>query len=120
MALCYNFINNTSALYGESLKNLFYLDLRSLALFRVVLGIILTFDFLNRIWLVEPFYSDGGILSRSDFIANVEIPWKMTLLNLNGSSIYAYFLIFLGVVSSFFYSLGLKTRFFAVAAWILL
>lgn len=99
---------------------MFYLDYRSLAFFRIFLGITLIFDFFDRFHLVDAFYTDGGILSRSDLISKYEISWKMGLLNLNGSPLFANLLIVIGIVASLFYTLGVRTKFSAFISWILL
>ncbi|EQC48844.1 putative membrane protein [Bacteriovorax sp. BSW11_IV] len=102
------------------LKKLFYLDYRSLAFFRLFVGIILVFDFLNRFKLIDAFYVDTGILSRSDFISNFEISWKISLLNLNGTPFFANLLAIIGVIASLFYTMGMRTKFFGFVAWVLL
>ncbi|EQC47892.1 hypothetical protein [Bacteriovorax sp. Seq25_V] len=102
------------------MKNLFEINLKSLALFRISLGLILFFDFLNRFSLVKPFYNDGGIATRSYIIDNVEIGWKMSLLNLNGSPVFAYILLTLGVITSLLIAFGARTKLSSFIAWIIL
>lgn len=99
-------------------KNLFKLDLRSLALARVLLGILLFFDLGRRLDDLEVFFSDSGILSRAELIQNSEIPWRMTLLNLNGSYEFALILCLLGMLASITFTLGWKTRISNLIVWL--
>lgn len=100
-------------------KNLFKLDLRSLALARVLLGILAFFDFWRRIDDIDVFFSDNGMLSRADLITNFELNWRMTLLNLNGSYSFALILLLVGMVASLFFMVGWRTRTANFIIWIL-
>ncbi len=102
------------------MKGLFSIDLRSLGLFRFFLGIVLIFDFFNRFGLVEAFYNDDGIIDRAYLIENIAINWKFTLLNLNGTSLFAHLLAFIGVIFSVLFTIGFRTKFSAIIAWVLL
>src|SRR4051812_36602230 len=91
---------------GIMFKNLFKLDLRSLALARVLLGILAFFDLWRRIDDIDVFFSDAGTLSRVDLINNFELNWRMTLLNMNGSYTFALILLLAGMLASVFFTLG--------------
>lgn len=99
-------------------KNLFKLDLRSLALTRVLLGILLFFDIWRRLDDLEVFFSDAGIMSRADVMANSEIPWRMTLLNLNGSEEFALIISLIGMMAAITFTLGWKTRLSNLILWL--
>ncbi|PIK15740.1 hypothetical protein [Halobacteriovorax sp. JY17] len=102
------------------MKNIFSVSLKSLVLFRISLGVILFFDFLNRFDIIHPFYSDIGIASRSFIMNNEEIPWKMSLLNLNGTPAFANLLATIGLISSLLITLGARTKIASIIAWVLL
>jgi hypothetical protein len=102
------------------LKNLFKLDLRSLALARVLLGILAFFDLWRRIDDIEPFYSDAGILSRAQLITDFELPWRMSLLNLNGSYTFALLLLLAGMFASVLYTVGWRTRTSNLIIWLVI
>jgi hypothetical protein len=101
-------------------KNVFQLDLRSLAVARVSLGLLVFFDLYRRLDEILPFYSDQGILHRSTLIELYELNWRMTLLNLNGSYEFSFGLCLLGMVASLLFMLGLRTRLANVIAWLVL
>ena len=50
---------------AESVSNVFSIDLRSLALFRVCLGLLLLFDLIFRGFDLVDFYTDSGVLPRA-------------------------------------------------------
>lgn len=102
------------------LKRLFYLDLRSLALLRFSLGLLVFYDFLRRWQFSEVFYSDAGILKRSVLMAKFHHIWKPTLLFLNGTPAYAQILLVIGMITSLFYAFGVKTRLSNFIMWVLL
>lgn len=101
-------------------KHLFRLDLRSLALARVLLGLLAIYDIGRRIPEIEAFFSDDGIMSRADVIHNAEITWRMTLLNLNGSYEYALLVAIIGLLASITFTLGWKTRISNLVIWLVI
>ena len=54
----------------DRLKTIFSIDLRSLALFRVGLALLIIADLISRARDLSAFYTDGGVLSRAESIAN--------------------------------------------------
>lgn len=102
------------------LIKLLYLDLRSLALMRFTLGLLVFYDFLRRWPYAEVFYSDAGILKRSVLMAKFHHIWKPTILFLNGTETYAHILLVIGMVASLFYALGIRTRLSNFIMWLLL
>lgn len=71
------------------------LDRRSLAAFRVLLGLMLFLDALTRLSSVEMLYTDSGALPRVDLILNAWEPW------------YAYFSLHTQSGGAFFQSAAL-------------
>lgn len=104
----------------KSIKHLMSLDLRSLALARVLLGILAFFDILRRIPEIEAFFSDGGILRRSVLIEELELTYKMSLLSMNGSYSFALILAFVGMIAAIFFTLGWRTRIANFLTWIVI
>jgi hypothetical protein len=99
-------------------RHLFKLDLRSLALARILLGILALFDIGRRLDEIEVFFVDSGILSRADLIQNYELNWRMTLLNLNGSYSFALILALTGMAAALTFTVGWKTRISNLIIWI--
>lgn len=102
------------------LKNLFKLDLRSLALARVLLGILAIYDIGRRIPDIGAFFSDSGIMTRADIMQNAELPWRMTLLYLNGSYEFALLLAVIGLLAAVTFTLGWKTRISNLVVWLVI
>jgi hypothetical protein len=102
------------------LKNIFQLDLRSLALARFCLGVVAFFDIGRRLWDVEHFFTDAGLLPRSVLIENFELSWRTSLLYLNGSYTYALLLLTGGMLASLFYTFGWRTRISNLIVWLVI
>lgn len=99
-------------------KKLFQLDLRSLALARVCLGILAFFDIGRRLDDIPAFFSDSGLLSRAQLFQDFELPWRMSLLNLNGSPTFAFIIAIFGMLASIFFTLGWRTRTANFVIWL--
>ena len=62
------------------LKNAYYVDTRTLALFRIYFGFICLVDVLRRYSIIEVFYSDAGINFRRQVTSKYSIKY-FTLLD---------------------------------------
>lgn len=102
------------------LKRIFTLDLRALATFRIFLGTTLLLDMITRLGMSRDFYSDLGTLPRSVLIDQVELPWKMSLLMINGSPIFAASLAVIGILAAILLILGKHTRASTLVGWVIL
>lgn len=102
------------------MKNLFSLDLRSLALFRVSLALIFLYDLLTRFGHRDVFYTDSGVLTRSVFIEQYQLPWKFSLLLLNGSIEFVNLLIGIGLIAGLMFFFGIRTKIAGFVCWTLL
>ncbi|MEL7078764.1 MAG: hypothetical protein AAGM46_22910, partial [Cyanobacteria bacterium J06582_2] len=64
------------------LFKIFSLDLRSLALLRISLALIIVFDLLIRFFKIETYYSDRGILPRAELIEGLSPEyWSLHLFS---------------------------------------
>lgn len=99
-------------------KNLFNLDLRSLALARVLLGILTFFDIYRRVPELDTFFTDAGLLPRWTLQQNFELNYSMSLLSLNGSYSFALFLAVIGMIASVTFALGWRTRLSNFIVWL--
>lgn len=102
------------------MKKFFYLDLRSLALGRVLLGIVFLYDMAVRFGHREAFYTDYGLLPRRVLLDGHEIPWKMSLFLLNGSIEYVNILIAIAMIAGLMFTLGIRTKLSGFLCWILM
>ncbi len=98
------------------LDEFFSLDLRSLAVLRIGLGIMLLLEWLNRLVDVRMHYSDEGLLPRSLVILN----GPFSLFMLSGSEWYAAALMIVGCVLAVLLLVGWRTQFMTLLSWFLL
>ncbi len=100
-------------------KTIFSLDIRSLALFRVLLGSILILDMINRFQFVPYFYSDEGIISREIVnLGMLENAYHFQLMFLSGSEWFSYFFFTVTMLAGLFLLLGYYTKIFTFIAWL--
>lgn len=101
----------------------FGLDLRALALFRVLLGVILLVDLAARVGDIGVFYTDSGVLSRADLLDRVATgatPWSVSLHMISGLPGVQLALFAAAAFCAFCLLIGHRTRLFTVLSWLLL
>lgn len=93
------------------------LDKRSLALFRVSLGLIVFLDSLDRIKDAYDHYSDDGVLPREVVL---KVHWNfywVSLHMMNGSAIFQQFLFLIHAMFAFCMMIGYRTKLFTFLTW---
>lgn len=103
-----------------SLKEVFSIDFRSLAWFRVLMGALAMADGFNRLSVAEAHYSDSGVLPRAAYLTDIAIRFEFSLTLLSGDWRFQAALILLQVVCSFCFMVGYRGRLSAFLTWILL
>jgi len=96
------------------------LDLRSLALLRVCYGVLLLCDILVRWTDLKVFYSDHGVLPRTDLL---ELGWNQHWFSLHmgsGNLIWLNLLFIVQGVAAVAVVLGWRTRLATFLSWLLL
>lgn len=110
--------NRLLSLVKLVLQGVFYADLRSLALLRVGVAIILIIDLLGRSAYLIQHYTDFGILPRQNIFA--EEKWYVSLHYASGIwQVQAVFFIFAGILAILLL-IGYKTKLSTIASWIML
>jgi predicted DCC family thiol-disulfide oxidoreductase YuxK len=104
----------------EFFENRYGLDLRSLALFRMVLALLVVGDLVLRARDMRMFYTDFGVLPRDVAIAQFTDPWVFSLHFMSGT-LFVQALLFLmaGLFGAMLF-FGYRTRFATVMSWLLL
>lgn len=105
---------------GCMIKHLFKLDLRSLALARICLGILALYDLFRRIPDIGDFFTDDGMMPRWVLLEQFQINWKMSLLYLNGSYAWALMVLIAGLLAAITFTIGWRTRISNVILWIII
>ena len=96
------------------------LDCRSLALLRICYGILVILDLGNRLFFLEAFYTDQGVLPRDFWISNCGWPEWISLHGCNGSSLFQSLVFGLHLSAAAALTLGWKTRWSGLLTWFLL
>lgn len=101
------------------LRDIFGIDLRTLALFRVGLGMLLLADLALRARDLTAHYTDAGILPRAALLDTLSVS-SFSLHLLNGT--FAFQAMMFGIAAFFAAMLlvGSRTRVAAVVSWVLL
>ena len=101
------------------IKNLFGCDVRSLAVFRIAIAVLLICDICDRFPYAEAFYSDAGFFSTE--FSKEELPRSWSLNQLDGSVVVSAGDIDLAVrLGHAVLGLGLFTRVATIVCWFLL
>jgi hypothetical protein len=98
------------------LRELFSLDLRSLALFRVGLAFMVFLDWADRVPDLRLHYSDDGILPR-DIITGLQ-PFSLQMFH--GSTWFQAVICTIAIVFSFLLLVGYRTPFVTLVSWFLI
>lgn len=105
--------------FRPRLPDMFGIDLRTLALFRVALSGVTAFDLLRRLADVRAFYTDFGVMPRTWLVQTGET-WRLNLHLANGETA----LMALGIVAQAVLALmvlvGYRTRLAAILTFVLL
>ncbi len=102
-----------------ALKTVFSLDLRSIALFRVLLSILLLWDLALRVQSLSAFYTDSGVLPRELWL-QLANPLHWSLHAASGEPLWQALLFFLAAIFAVGLLVGYQTRFMIIASFCLL
>ncbi len=102
------------------LEQLFGLDLRSLALLRIGLALLIIVDLFKRAFDLQAHYSDEGILPRSVLIEQNLNPWRWSIHLFSGQTLFQGFLFILAGAIALALLVGYRTRFVTILSWALL
>ncbi len=94
----------------RKLTNWAELDLRSLSIFRILLGLCLCEDLFQKLIYAKELYSDWGLMPRIYWMSEYMNEWKISLLLANGEPWFQYLFVFVALVCALCFTLGYKTR----------
>ena len=111
---------NQSRLHHWKLKaqELFGIDLRSLAIFRISIAFIIIVDLIARAFDLEPHYTDRGVLPVDEAIEYFP-KWRISVHLLNGSIEFQAALFIIAGLFAVALLLGYHTRFVTPVVWFL-
>ncbi|MDX1386836.1 MAG: HTTM domain-containing protein [bacterium] len=102
------------------MKRLLGIDLRSLALFRISMGLILIWDLVDRAGDLRAHYTSQGVLPLSELLGNFSQPYALSLHFLNDSLAFQSTLFLLAGLMALALIFGFLTRLATVGSWVLL
>lgn len=100
------------------LQKVFGIDLRSLALFRVLLGAVLMCVLAGNFRDLGALYTDGGVAPRS-WVMELGNSTRISLYFLNGSLLFAAILLGIQTIAAWMLMLGWRTRLASIVSFIL-
>ncbi|MGD1807523.1 HTTM domain-containing protein [Dapis sp. BLCC M126] len=101
-------------------EQLFGLDLRSLALFRIGLALIIIVDLIQRFPYLKAHYTDFGLLPRGPLIEKFLNPWVWSLHLFSGNVLFQGLLFTVAFIFAIALLIGYRTRLFTILSWVLL
>jgi hypothetical protein len=104
----------------RALIDVFGMDLRSLALMRALLGLLMVIDLGVRLTTVRVFASDWGAMPREAVMKHVPRVWSVSLYMGVGEWQLSAALMLIAAAASAMYALGWHTRRSGPIAWLLL
>jgi hypothetical protein len=104
---------------ASGFRTVFGLDLRSLAVFRVGLALIILVDLFIRFGDLSAHYTDAGVLPR-EALSEIAKPGHWSFHALSGSPIVQVLLFGIACFMAIAMLIGYKTRFATIASWALL
>jgi hypothetical protein len=99
---------------------LFGADLRSLAVFRIVLALLALADVTIRATDLYQHYTDAGVLSRTVLVEEILSSWAFSLNLINGGSFFQALLFGVAALAALGMLVGYRTRLMTFVVWILL
>ncbi len=107
-------------IWDKKLEELFGLDLRALAVFRIGLAIIIIADLIIRSKDIKALYSDLGVLPRTALIDQILNPWYWSVHLISGQPLVQTLLFLSAGLIAVALLVGYRTRLAAIASWALL
>ncbi len=96
----------------------FSVDLKSLAMFRICFGIVLFIDVFYRLFYINDFYSDMGVLPREALISQFLSNWESSLLLISGRGEVIFVLMSIALIFIAMMTVGYRTRLATFFVWL--
>lgn len=105
--------------FSNKVKEIFGADIRSLALYRIFLGLLLLLETIHRASDMKAFYVDSGLVPRALSFQYSNL-WNLSFHMLSGREEFQAFLFLLQGLFALFLILGFRTKFSTFISWVLL
>lgn len=101
----------------NKIEEIFGFDLRSLALFRISLALVIIADLLIRMGEITSHYTDVGILPRAALAEGINKSWYWSINLISGQSFIQWLIFLLALFIALLLLVGYRTRLATIAAW---
>ncbi|MEA5550499.1 HTTM domain-containing protein [Anabaena cylindrica UHCC 0172] len=105
--------------WGKNLETILGLDLRSLAVFRIGISLIILTDLFTRFRDITAHYTDIGVLPRT-LLKEIAKTGYWSLHAISGEPIFQVLLFAIATLMAFLMLVGYRTRVAVIASWVLL
>ena len=109
----------TQSKLSKIIRDIFSFDLRSLALFRIGLALVIIADLIIRFQDIEAHYSDYGLLPRTALINKFLKPWYWSVHLLSGQPFVQQLLFIVALFFALLLLIGYRTRLATIASWVM-
>jgi len=106
--------------FWETLRNLFGIDSRSLAVFRMAMGALLLLDLGTRVADLNTMYTDDGMFSRAEICRRATSIWNWSFHFGSGSWEYQAMLFGIAAALAIALTAGFETRLATIGSWLML
>ncbi len=103
--------------FFTKLQELFSVDPRSLALFRIALALLIIFDLIVRATSLRAHYTDFGMLPRGPLLESFSSPWRISIYYANGKAWFQAVLFILNGLFALMLLLGYRTALATFLCW---
>ncbi|HEY9597184.1 MAG TPA: HTTM domain-containing protein [Cyanophyceae cyanobacterium] len=107
----------TKSKFALKLEELFGLDLRSLAVFRIGLALIVIADLIGRAKALTAHYTDYGVLPRTLLFDGLLQPWYWSIHLISGQPLVQGLLFLVAFFFAIAMLVGYRTRLATIATW---
>ncbi len=106
--------------YTTHLKEIFSFDLRSLALFRIGLSLLILYDLAVRSLTLRMHYTDFGLLPRAPLIEKFSSEWVVSIHYLSGAFAVQLVLFIIAALFALMLLVGYRTRLATFLSWFMM
>ncbi|WP_062057961.1 HTTM domain-containing protein [Aquimarina longa] len=104
----------------QKIQNIFSFDLRLLGVFRILLGILIIIDIINRSQDLTIFYTDQGIYPRALLLQNDWNLWNFSINMITGSYEGQIIIFLVTILCALMVTIGFRTKFFLISLYFLI
>lgn len=104
---------------AKKILDMFRMDLRMIGIFRILLGILVICDLINRLFDLELFYTDDGVFPRSVLLQHDWYNWNFSLNMVTGSWDGQLLIFLAGIFSALMVVIGYRAKLFAFFAFLI-